>query len=119
MILWRRRRAYCQECRRAVLATPPLELHRAFVGATGECPTGPAIPEFEALYAKLTRQTSQVRLAQQANRVDRSVYSEALALFLCAPRALYAVNKHVDFTSYRTTFEPPECRVSSEHWSRR
>ncbi len=68
---------------------------------------------------KLARRTSQVRLAKLANRVDRFVYDEALALFLCAPRALYAVNRHVDFTAYRTTFELPECRVSSEHWSRR
>ncbi len=37
-----------------------------------------------------------------------------MALFLCAPQALYAVNKHVDFTAYRTTFELPECRVSDE-----
>jgi peptide/nickel transport system substrate-binding protein len=98
---------------------PPLELHRAFVGATGEYRAGPVVPEFEALYAKLVRRTSQVRLAQLANRVDRFVYDEALALFLCAPRALYVVNKHVDFTPYRTTFELPECQVSEEHWSRR
>ena len=91
---------------------PPLELHRAFVGATGEYRAGPVVPEFEALYEKLACRTSQVRLAQLANRVD-------LALFLCAPRALYAVNNHVDFTAYRTTFEFPECRVSGEHWSRR
>ena len=98
---------------------PPLELHRAFVGATGEYRAGPVVPEFEALYEKLARRTSQVRLAQLDNRVDRFVYDEALALFLCAPRALYAVNNHVDFTAYRTTFELPECRVSGEHWSRR
>jgi peptide/nickel transport system substrate-binding protein len=98
---------------------PPLELHRAFVGATGEYRAGPVVPEFEDLYAQLARRTSQVRLAQLANRVDRFVYDEALALFLCAPRALYAVNRHVDFTAYRTTFELPECRVSGEHWSRR
>ncbi len=98
---------------------PTLELHRAFVGATGEYRAGPVVPEFEALYAKLARRTSQARLAQLANLVDRFVYDEALALFLCAPQALYAVNKHVDFTPYRTTFELPECRVGAGHWSRR
>ena len=98
---------------------PPLELHRTFVGLTGEYRAGPVVPGFEALYAKLKSRTSQVRLAQLANRVDQFVYDEALALFLCAPRVLYAVNKHVDFTAYRTTFELPECRVSGEHWSRR
>lgn len=98
---------------------PPLELHHAFVGSTGEYRAGPVVPRFEALYAELASRTSQVRLAQLANRVDRFVYDEALALFLCAPRALYAVNKHVDFTPYRTTFELPECRVGTGHWSRR
>ena len=98
---------------------PPLELHRAFVGATGEFRTGPVVAEFEALYAQLVRQTSQVRLAQVANRIDRFVYDEALAVFLCAPQTLYAVNRQVDFTAYRTTFELPECRVSEEHWSLR
>ncbi len=98
---------------------PPLELHRALVGLTGEYRAGPVVPEFEALYAQLVRQTSQVKLAQVTNRLDRFVHDEALALFLCAPQALYAVNKHVDFTAYRTTFELPECRVNREHWSRR
>jgi ABC-type transport system substrate-binding protein len=98
---------------------PTLELHRAFVGATGEYRAGPVVPEFEALWEKLVRQTSQLKLARMNNRIDRFVYDESLALFLCAPQALYAVNKHVDFTAYRTTFELPECRVSNEHWSRR
>ena len=97
--------------------SPPHELHRAFVGATGEYRAEPVVPEFEALYAQLVRQTSQLRLIQISNRIDRFVYQEALALFVCAPQALYAVNRHLEFTAYRTTFELPECRVSCEHWS--
>ncbi len=98
---------------------PPHELHRAFVGATGEYRAGPVVPEFESLYARLARQTSQLRMIGLSNGIDRFVRDEALALFVCAPHALYAVNRHVDFTAYRTTFELPECRVSDEHWSRR
>ena len=98
---------------------PPLELHRAFVGASGEFRAGPVVPEFEDLYAKLAQRTSRAAISRASYRVDRFVYGEALALFLCAPRALYAVNNHVDFQPYRTTFELPECRVSDEHWSRR
>ncbi len=98
---------------------PPLEQHRAFVGESGEFRAGPVVPEFESLYAELTRQTSTAGLALAARRVDRFVYDEALALFLCAPQALYAVNRHVDFTPYRTTFELVECHVSRRHWSRR
>ena len=37
---------------------------------------------------------------------------------LCAPKALYAVNKHVSFGPYRTTFELAEAEVDDEHWSR-
>ena len=99
--------------------TPPIELHRAFAGLTGEHRAGPVVPEFEALYAQLLRQTSPTRQVQVSNRIDAFVRDEALALFLCAPQALYAVNRHVDFVPYRTTFELAECRVTGEHWSRR
>jgi len=98
---------------------PTLELHHAVVGASGEYRAGPVVLAFEALYAQLTRRTSQVRLALMANRIDRFVSNQDLALFLCAPRALYAVNKQVDFTPYRTTFELAQCQVSDAHWSRR
>lgn len=67
----------------------------------------------------LVRETSKLTLSRTSYRIDKFVYEEALALFLCAPRALYAVNKQVDFTPYRTTFELAECQVSPEHWSRR
>jgi hypothetical protein len=50
--------------------------------------------------------------------IDRYVYDQALALFLCAPQVLYAVSKHVKFGPYRTTFELAETEVDDEHWSR-
>lgn len=71
---------------------PPLELHRAFVGANGEWRAGPVLPGFEALYAELVGETAKLKQAQIAHRIDQLVYDEALALFLCAPQALYAVN---------------------------
>ena len=98
---------------------PPLELHRGFVGETGEFRAGPVVPEFEELYEKLVRHTHKPMLARTSYKIDKLVYEQALALFLCAPQTLYAVNQHVDFTPYRTTFELAECRVSPEHWSRR
>ena len=42
---------------------------------------------------------------------------EALALFLCTPPALYAVNEHVSFAPYKTTFELAEVTVDGQHWS--
>ncbi len=96
-----------------------LELHRAFVGASGEYRAGPVVPEFEELYAELVGETSRLKMAHLSHRIDLFVHDEALALFLCALEALYAVNKHVDFVPYRTTFELAETRVSAEHWSRR
>lgn len=99
--------------------SPPLEIHRAFVGRTGEFRAGPVVPQFEEIYDKLARQTSLSKQAKLAYRLDRFVFNEALALFICAPYSLYAVNKQVDFTPYRTTFELAECRVTEKHWSRR
>lgn len=97
---------------------PTLELHRAFVGETGEYRAGPIVPEFEKLWADLTKETSQAKQGLTNNRIDKLVYDEALALFLCAPQALYAVNRHVDFKPYHTSFELAECKVDDEHWSR-
>ena len=95
------------------------ELHRAFVGATGEFRAGPVIPEFEELFADLAGRTSPEEQGEVSHRIDRFVHDEALALFLCAPRALYAVNRRVDFTPYRTSFELAETSVNEQHWSRR
>jgi peptide/nickel transport system substrate-binding protein len=89
------------------------------VGATGEYRAGPVVPGFEALYAELVGETARLKQAEISHRIDRFVHDEALALFLCAPQPLYAVNKHVDFTADRTTFELAECRVGGAHWSRR
>ncbi len=97
----------------------PAEMHRAFAGCTGEFRAGPIVPQFEEIYEKLIRQTSPAKQAKLAYRLDRFVYEEALALFVCAPYALYAVNKEVAFQPYRTTFELAECKVSAKHWSRR
>ncbi|MDQ3607869.1 MAG: ABC transporter substrate-binding protein [Actinomycetota bacterium] len=96
---------------------PPLELHRAFVGSTGEYRAGPVVPVFEELYADLPRHTSQAGLVLQANAIDRFVREQSLALFLCAPDALYAVNRHVRFQPYATTFELAETEVDDGHWS--
>lgn len=80
---------------------------------------GPFVPEFDALYADFVKQVNPLAQNAVAHQLDKFVYDHARALFLCAPHALYAVNKHVDFTAYRTTFELAECKVSEQHWSRR
>ncbi len=98
---------------------PPLEQHRAFVGETGEFRAGPVVTEFERLYAELPRHVLSPVLVQKSREIDRFVYDEALVLFLCAPPALYAVNKKVSFEPYKTTFELAECEASRRHWSRR
>lgn len=98
---------------------PPLELHRAFVGRSGEFRTGAVDPRFERRFARLVRQTSQLRQMLAANRIDRYVTRQASALFLVAPQVLYAVNRHVDFVPYATTFELADTSVRRRHWSRR
>ncbi|MDP5181715.1 ABC transporter substrate-binding protein [Blastococcus sp. BMG 814] len=98
---------------------PPLELHRAFAGRSGEFRAGPVDPEFERLFGRLTAQRSQVRQVLAANRLDRYVTDQALALFLVAPQVLYAVNERVHFTPYATTFELADTSVRRRHWSLR
>jgi hypothetical protein len=51
--------------------------------------------------------------------IDRFVYDRALSVFLCAPQALYAVNRHVAFGGYAASFELAETQASPQHWSRR
>jgi len=98
---------------------PPLELHYHFVGANGALRAGDPIADFENLYDEFTQQTNLLMQAKKAYDIDKFVYDEALALFLCSPQALYAVNREVDFTPYATTFELAECEVGKNHWSRK
>jgi len=98
---------------------PPAAVHREFFGADGAFRVGPELPEFDQLYAKMTVQLDGAKLGEVAGRIDTYAYDEALALFLCAPQALYAVNKHVQFNAYRTTLELAETTVDEGHWSRR
>ncbi len=98
---------------------PPAAVHREFFGADGAFRAGPELPEFNRLYTEMVAQIDGEKLVKVAEQIDRYVFDEALALFLCAPQALYAVNKHVSFGPYRTTFEVAETEVDEQHWSRR
>ena len=97
---------------------PPAAVHREFFGLDGAFRIGPPVPEFDALFDEMKVQLDGARLVEVAERIDRLCYDQALALFLCAPQALYAVNNHVSFGPYRTTFEVAEVRVDDQHWSR-
>lgn len=44
---------------------------------------------------------------------------QSLALFLVGPRVLYAVNRHVRFVPYATSFELADTSVRPAHWSLR
>jgi peptide/nickel transport system substrate-binding protein len=98
---------------------PPAAIHREFFGSDGAFRAGPELPEFNKLYEEMAAQIDGQKLVKVAEQIDRYAYDEALALFLCAPQALYAVNKHVNFGPYRTTFELAETEVDEKHWSRR
>jgi len=98
---------------------PPAAVHREFCGEDGAFRAGPEDPEFDRLFAEMASELDGGRLARVAERIDRYVYDQALALFLCASKVLYAVNKHVKFGPYRTTFELAETEVDDGHWSQR
>ncbi|MFD2925709.1 ABC transporter substrate-binding protein [Halobacillus naozhouensis] len=97
----------------------PAFFHREFFGFDGALRTGPELPEFDQVYKKMVNQIQRRELLEAAKDVDRFVYKNALSLFLCVPQKLYAVNRHVDFNPYRTTFELAETEVEERHWSRR
>jgi peptide/nickel transport system substrate-binding protein len=98
---------------------PPAVLHREFFHSSGAFRAGPPIAELEQLLAGFAVTTDPVALEQLATDIDRFVYDQALSVFLCAPQALYAVNRHVAFDGYAATFELAETEVAQQHWSRR
>jgi peptide/nickel transport system substrate-binding protein len=98
---------------------PPAVLHREFFHATGAFRAGPPIAEFQELIGRFAVATDPGTLGELTADIDRFVYQQALCVFLCAPQALYAVNRHVAFDGYAATFEQAETQASPQHWSRR
>ncbi len=98
---------------------PPAAVHREFFGLDGAFRAGPPDPGFDALFDRMKVEIDGGELVRIAEEIDRYCFDNALAVFLCAPQALYAVNNHVSFGPYRTTFEIAEVTVDEGHWSRR
>lgn len=98
---------------------PPAVVHREFWGSDGAFRAGPPNAEFDRLFADLVTRINPQEARQAAERIDKWCYDEAAVLSLCAPQALYAVNQHVDFKAYRTTFELADTEALPDHWSRR
>lgn len=97
---------------------PPAAVHREFFGRDGAFRAGPLDEGFDQLFARMAVELDGGELVRIAERIDAYCYDNALAVFLCAPQALYAVNNHVSFGPYRTTFEIAEVTVDDGHWSR-
>jgi ABC-type transport system substrate-binding protein len=98
---------------------PPAVIHREFFGHDGAFRAGPPDGEFDRRFATLARTTDPAEGQRLAEDIDRYCFEHSKALFLCAPQALYAVNRHVDFKAYRATFELADTEVDADHWSRR
>jgi hypothetical protein len=97
---------------------PPAVVHREVFGRDGAFRVGPENPGFDRLFARMAVELDGTELVRIAEEIDRYCLNNTLAVFLCAPQALYAVNNHVDFGPYRTTFEVAEVTVDEQHWSR-
>lgn len=97
---------------------PPAAVHREFFGRDGAFRAGPVDAGFDELFSHMAVELDGTQLVRIAEDIDRYCFDNALALFLCAPQALYAVNNHVSFGPYRTTFEIAEVTVDDGHWSR-
>ena len=98
---------------------PPAVVHREFFGHDGAFRAGPQDAEFDRRFGALARATDPAEARRLAEDIDRYCFEQSKALFLCAPQALYAVNRHVDFKAYRATFELADTEVNPRHWSRR
>jgi peptide/nickel transport system substrate-binding protein len=98
---------------------PPAVVHREFFGQDGAFRAGPPDSEFDRRFGTLARTTDPAEGQRRAEDIDRYCFEHSKALFLCAPQALYAVNRHVHFKAYRTTFELADTEVGADHWSRR
>jgi ABC-type transport system substrate-binding protein len=98
---------------------PPAAVHREFFGTDGAFRAGPPDEGFDRLFHRMATSLEPGKLVKIAEEIDRYCFDNALAVFLCAPQALYAVNNHVSFGPYKTTFEIAEVTVDEEHWSRR
>lgn len=96
---------------------PPAAVHREFFGRDGAFRAGPPDAGFDELFARMAVELDGAQLVRVAEDIDRYCFDNALAVFLCAPQALYAVNNHVSFGPYRTTFEIAEVTVDEGHWS--
>jgi len=95
----------------------PAYFHRELFGFDGFLRAGPRLTSFENRFAAFAGEINKNKRKKLAQEIDHYVYHEALALFLCSPRELYAVNKNVHFIPYRTTFELAETEVTAKHWS--
>ncbi len=98
--------------------SPPAFIHGSYFAADGPFRAGPPVPAFEELLGRFAAEIDAERQAGLAAQIDRFVYDEALSVFLAAPQALYAVNRHVNFVGHAATFELAETEVTEEHWSR-
>jgi ABC-type transport system substrate-binding protein len=97
---------------------PPAAVHREFFGTDGAFRAGPPDEAFDRLFGQMAVELDGAKLVKIAEEIDRYCLDNALAVFLCAPQALYAVNNHVSFGPYKTTFEIAEVTVDEGHWSR-
>lgn len=97
----------------------PAFFHREFFGANGALRAGLELPKFDQLFQQMAGEIDKKKRVELAKEIDRYAFKEVLALFLCVPQSLYAVNKQVKFHPYRTTFELAETEVTKDHWSRR
>jgi len=98
---------------------PAAFMHSWFYHSLGAFRAGPPIEEFEQLLARYVQQIDATELNRLDHEMDRLAYKQALSVFLCAPQALYAVNRQVNFVGHAATFEVAETEVDERHWSRR
>jgi len=77
-------------------------VRRESFGADGAFRAGPRSPREEGFDEEMKVQLDGARLVEVTERIDAYCLDRALALVPVWPKALYAVNNHVNFGAYRT-----------------
>jgi peptide/nickel transport system substrate-binding protein len=98
---------------------PAAFMHSFLYSTMAPFRAGPPVEEFNRLLGQYAQETDPGKQSALDVAMDRLAYEQALSVFLCAPQALYAVNKHVRFVGHATTFEVAETEVAEGHWSRK
>ena len=75
-------------------------------------------PVYEKMWSDMIKTVDNESQEQQLRQMVQYFYDRAYAIFIYTPLTLYAVNKEVNFVSFKDGFlNLKETSVTDKHWS--